>query len=79
MKRFRRCGHCGGTGRVELSVVYSDTLALLRQQKAELNGRQLADLAGCKNEAMCNRLKALEVHGLASSRRYGRELLWKGV
>jgi len=70
------CWHCRGSGRVELTGVYADTLALLRRQREPLNGAALARLAGCSNEAMCNRLRAIERHGLAKSRRHGREAIW---
>jgi hypothetical protein len=73
------CGHCGGAGRLELTGVYAETLDLLRRQQAEVNGAQLAKLAGCTNMAMCNRLVALERNGLATSRRYGQQRLWKAV
>lgn len=70
------CGCCGGTGRVMLTGVYADTLALLRKQRQPLNGKQLSELDGCSNEAMCNRLRAIERYGLARSVRHGRERRW---
>ena len=73
------CGHCGGTGHVELTGVYADTLALLRRQKTEVTGADLAVVDGCKDTTMNNRLAMLEHHGLATSRRYGRKRLYKAV
>jgi Mn-dependent DtxR family transcriptional regulator len=73
------CPHCRGTGLVELTGVYADTLLLLRAQSGEVNGADLARLAGVKGEAMANRLVRLERLGLAVGRRYGRERLWKAM
>jgi hypothetical protein len=70
------CWQCGGHGHVELSGVYSDTLDLLRRQNTPLSGSALSKLAGCSNESMCNRLRAIERHGLARSKRSGKERLW---
>ncbi len=70
------CTSCGGTGRVELTGVLAETLAVLRRQEAPINGANMAYLAGCTNMAMCNRLVALERLGLATSTRYGRERRW---
>jgi hypothetical protein len=70
------CAHCAGTGWVRLSPVYRETLALLKIQSAPVNGRQLADQAGCAGEAMCNRLRRLESYGLARGVKQGREVLW---
>ncbi len=72
----RPCPCCGGTGSVELTGIYSDTLALLRRA-GEATGAALARADGCKGPAMCNRLAALERMGLAQSRRYGRERLYR--
>lgn len=73
------CGHCLGTGHIELSGVYAETLSLLRRQKDEVTGADLAKIDGCKATAMNNRLAMLENHGLATSRRYGRMRLYKAV
>jgi hypothetical protein len=72
-----RCQRCHGTGSIELTGIYRDTLELLRSQKGECTGAQLARISGCKGTAMNNRLAALERHGLAVSRRYGREKLFR--
>ena len=74
---YRRCSCCNGTGRVLLTGVYAETLALLRHQDGEVTGADLARLIGCKKTAMNNRLAALEKHGLATSRRWGRKRLYK--
>ncbi len=71
------CPHCQGHGVLPLTGVYADTLALLRGQRGEVTGAEVGRLAGCSNEAACNRLAALEKHGLATSRRYGRKRLYK--
>lgn len=73
------CGHCRGTGRIELTGIYAETLALLKKQRKPLNGAALAKLAGCKATAMNNRLVALEKHGLAEGILYGRERLWRAI
>lgn len=78
-KVMARCPHCHGSGKVETTGVYRETLDLLAQQKDELNGAALAHLAGCKPTAMNNRLVALERLGLAARRPYGRQRLWRAV
>jgi predicted ArsR family transcriptional regulator len=77
-KAYVDCAHCGGTGRVKLSGVYADTLALLITRPG-LNGAELAKVFGCKATAMNNRLKALERHGLARGKRYGRQITGRAV
>jgi hypothetical protein len=72
----KTCPCCGGTGRVPLSGEYARTLALLRTQKQPAHGAALAWLDGCRNEAMCNRLRVLETFGLAKGERVGRRVLW---
>ena len=74
-----RCPRCGGSGEVEFNGVHADTLALLRKQRREVSGAELARLAGCKQTAMNNRLAYLEELGFAVSRRYGRERLFQAV
>ena len=73
------CGCCRGTGRIPLTGRYAETLALLRKQKREVSGAELARLAGIRGEAMCNRLVPLERHGLATSRRDGVRRMWKAT
>lgn len=73
------CGSCGGSGKVVLSGVYSATLRLLRSQTKPINGAALAKLAGCSGMSMCNRLSALERHGVAVGERDGRQRLWKAA
>ncbi len=72
----RPCPCCGGTGTIDLTGVYADTLKLLRRT-GEATGAALARADGCKASAMNNRLAALERMGLAQSRRYGRERLYR--
>jgi hypothetical protein len=69
------CTRCNGTGCVELTGVYADTLALIIRHPV-LNGAELAAKAGCKATAMNNRLKQLERIGVATGKRYGREIVW---
>lgn len=72
---FVTCTHCQGTGAVELTGVYAETLTLLIRSPG-LNGAELAGLDGCKATTMCNRLKAMERRGVARGERYGRQILW---
>jgi len=74
-----RCPSCKGTGRIELTGVYAETLALLQRQGVERTGAELARLDGCKATAMNNRLAALERLGLAQSRRFGRLRLYRAT
>jgi hypothetical protein len=76
MSDMHPCAMCKGTGRVPLSGIYADTLALLRKYR-NLCGADLAAIARCNGSAMCNRLAALEKMGFATSTRYGRQRLWK--
>jgi hypothetical protein len=69
------CPHCDGRGRVELTGVYADTFRLLQIRRG-MNATALASIAGCKDTAMANRLRALERMGLALCRKNGRENLW---
>lgn len=71
------CSHCAGEGWIVLTGVYADTLTLLKKQKKELSGVELAGIAKVNPTAMNNRLVALEGYGLATGRRYGRYRLWK--
>lgn len=70
------CKCCRGTGSVEFTGVYADTLALLHKHGKEVTGAELGREAGVKGEAMCNRLARLEELGFAKSRTYGRERLY---
>lgn len=73
------CSHCSGTGKVQLTGQYAETLVLLRRNKHEISGAALAFKANCEPTAMNNRLAALERMGLAESRRYGRLRLYKAI
>ena len=75
----RECPTCHGAGKIPWTGIYADTLEFLRSQTEELNGAQLARLAGIKPTAMCNRLVTLQRMGFALGRRYGKECLWRGV
>lgn len=75
-KAYVVCTHCGGTGSIELTGVYAETLALVIR-KPGLNGAALAKIAKCKACAMCNRLVALERMGLVYAQQHGRQRLWR--
>jgi hypothetical protein len=75
---YVECGCCRGAGRVELSQVYAATLAFLRATPGR-TGATLARLYGCSNEAMCNRLRRLERHGLAAGTRDGKAVRWRAT
>jgi len=84
VKNYTKCGHCNGTGKIELTGVYADTLKLLKAETARragssVNGAMLGRVAGCGGTAMCNRLMALQKLGFAKSVAYGRERLWEAV
>lgn len=74
------CQRCGGCGQVEVTGVYAETLALLRES-GETYAVALAKLCKCKCKftSMNQRLKALEVMGLAESRKFGRKRLFKAT
>lgn len=77
-----QCNCCNGTGRRPLSGVYKRTLAVLRRQRDEISGADMARLMGCKNEAMCMRLARLELIGFAESHqgiRDSRMRLWRAT
>lgn len=73
---YVQCTHCQGTGTIQLTGVYAETLGLIISHPS-LNGATLAKLAGCNATAMNNRLKALERHGVATGQRFGRSIYWK--
>ena len=75
-KTYTVCTYCMGTGDIELTGVYAETLSLVMQYPSR-NGAQLAKIAGCKATAMNNRLKALEKKGQVKGRRHGRQIFWK--
>ena len=72
-----RCPCCRGSGRIPLTGIYAQTLALLRRCHGEVTAASLARQDGCKATAMNNRLAALERFGLATSRRFGRLRLFR--
>lgn len=74
-----RCPLCEGKGAVNMTGKCDDALKLLRKQKKEVTGAELARLDGCTGPAMNNRLASLERFGLATSRRYGRMRLYTAL
>lgn len=79
MKAYITCGLCGGKGRIELTGEYHETLCMLRREREEITGAALGRKAGIAPTAMCNRLVALEKHGLAVGRWFGRKRLWRAT
>lgn len=73
------CACCNGSGRIEISGIYADTLRLLRSVGGEIHGAELARRDGCKATAMNNRLAYLVRHGFAVERPYGRKKLYRSV
>lgn len=71
------CGHCHGRGKLRLTGAALETLSQLRKCHDPISGASLAKRMGVSNEAMCNRLRSLERHGLIVGERYGRTVLWK--
>ena len=71
------CTHCCGTGRVDLTGVYLETLTVVVRLCSTKCGFVVANrdahLFGCKPTALNNRLEWLERHGLVSSTKYGRQ------
>jgi Mn-dependent DtxR family transcriptional regulator len=73
------CPRCRGSGQIPLTGVYAETLALLKRQRREASGADLARLDGCSGPAMCNRLARMEHLGLVVSRRYGHLRLYRAT
>lgn len=71
------CKACGGTGEVELTGIYRDTLLWLRNHPDPQNAAAIARILKVAPTAMANRLTALERMGLVTSERYGRERRWR--
>jgi Mn-dependent DtxR family transcriptional regulator len=71
------CSHCKGTGRIELTGEYLETLNRLRELGKEMSGAELAKDMGIQPTAMNNRLSRIEQHGLIQSRRWGRSRLFR--
>lgn len=82
MKAFVECTHCHGSGSIELTGVYAETLNIVIRFPNR-NGAALAKIAGCEPTAMNNRLTGLEKKGLVMGRKHGRQIFWthkkKGV
>lgn len=70
-----KCPHCRGLGRMPITGVYAETLRVVLFNPGR-NGAELAKLMGCKNEAMCNRLRRLEQLRLVESTPFGRQVTW---
>lgn len=73
------CSHCRGTGSVEFTGEYADTLAILRNLGGEVTGAELSRQFGIAPTAMNNRLVILERMGLAVSRAYGRKKFYRAT
>ena len=72
------CRYCGGSGRIELTGRYRETLELIGVNE-EVTGASLARRDGCQATAMNNRLAALERFGLLVSKLFGRERRYRRV
>jgi hypothetical protein len=70
------CPHCNGSGEIELTGVYAETLQTLRKlckkQGRQVIAHQDAKHFGCEPTALSNRLRWLEDHDLAQSTRHGK-------
>lgn len=75
---FKTCHCCKGSGKEEVTGVYADTWRLLRKH-GPATGARLLRMVGCEPSAMNNRLAFLEHEGFATSRRNGRERIYKAV
>jgi len=70
------CGHCHGSGQIELTGAALETLNQLVLCGREVSGAELGRMMDVSNESMCNRLVSLESYGLVTSRRHGPARLW---
>ncbi len=68
-----QCSCCNGSGRIELTGVYADTLKDIRAIDGEIHGAELARKVGCKATAMNNRIAWLADNGFVIVRVYGRK------
>lgn len=71
------CPHCHGSGRIEVTGIYAQTLKDV-QRWCSRSGRYVvanrdAGWFGCNGTALSNRLAVLEKHGLVYSVKYGRQ------
>lgn len=80
MTIWKQCEHCQGRGRVKLSALFTQTLAVVRKYPG-LSGaklaRKLPPAQRPSGEAMCNRLRALHQMGLVTFIQEGREKRWR--
>jgi response regulator of citrate/malate metabolism len=71
------CSRCGGSGEVEFTGVYADTLRqairMLSSGATEIIAGRDADSFGCAATALNNRLAYLERQGFLTSVSYGRQ------
>jgi hypothetical protein len=70
-----QCWKCGGTGRLEFTGIWAETLQLVIDNDGA-NGAELGRLAGCSGSAMCHRLAALQELGLVEGVQHGRQWKW---
>lgn len=73
------CSHCDGVGKIELTGVYAETLALLKKQSKPINAAELARGTDVNLTAMANRLAWLGEKGLATFKHYGQMKLWSAT
>jgi hypothetical protein len=71
------CSACSGTGRVQVTGVYLETLHQLRHRCADggyvIAHRDAGNYFDCAATALNNRLAWLEKHGFARSEKYGKQ------
>ncbi len=69
------CGHCRGSGRVDLPLELRDTLAAMR---GDCRAPELAATLDIMGTAMCNRLHKLEELGLVKRvGKRGKAWVWR--
>lgn len=71
------CGHCRGTGKIDLPLELAETVAAMHGLS---RAPELARRLGCMGTAMCNRLGKLEELGLVECvGKRGKAKLWRKV
>lgn len=71
------CPRCQGNGCFPLPTHLDETLAVLRSVVRRINAAELGRMMNVSGEAMANRLRELESHGLAVKVVDGRQNLWR--
>ena len=79
MKVLVTCSCCSGSGMVEVTGVYLDTLRELKKIGIEITGAELGRRLGVAPTAMNNRLAWLANNLLATARPYGRKVYYQAT